>query len=85
MTFREKIIESLRDYGVPEKDACVIVERYLSKPISSNARDMIDQSMEGYPLSVLAVIWMGIKRETLVWIDETFPDAWFRPMFVPED
>lgn len=41
-----------------------------------------DDTVDGYPPQLLAVLWLGVRRAAVDWIDENLPKAWYRPMFV---
>ena len=39
-----------------------------------------------YPDMVWVMVYNGIVRPTVLeWIDETYPKAWYRPMYLPKD
>jgi len=38
---------------------------------------------EDYPPIIVSLARFAVRRETLAFIDETCPQAWFREMFVP--
>lgn len=40
-----------------------------------------NDGVDGYPASLLAVLWMTTKDEALKYIDEVCPKAWFRQIF----
>jgi len=80
MTFREWAVQYIYERGVFEADAKTIVEACIADE-ANKAMDRWDDDIEGYPVSMRAVLVLALNRATVTWIEANKPLAWFKPMF----
>ena len=84
MTFEERLNELLVEHGMWPGQAQAIVDRVKAAKRNESMEGRWDDQIEDYPPQMLAVLWMSVRTEALVYIDENCPQAWFRPMFTPK-
>lgn len=85
MTFEQKIRELLSEYGLwPEQHIDAVVKRAKESPMNDGMEGRWGDDMEGYPPTILSILWLAVKTITVEYIDEVMPQAWFRPMFAGE-
>jgi hypothetical protein len=82
MTIEDKIKEMLVEHGMFENDATVVVGRMKADGVHKSMAHRWNDDIEGYPLPLLAALWVEAKRTALKYIDTNCPKASFRPMFV---
>ena len=80
MTFEEKMKAMLVERGLFDEQADVVIQNAKEKIGDSMAHRWREDS-EGYPPSVIAVLWISVKNEAKDYIAENLPKALFRPMF----
>ena len=80
MNIETKIKSMLEEHGMWGKGVDAVMSKAKDEIPDMNWNDNIS----GYPLPLIAVIWLTTKRLALQWIDENLPRAWYRPMFVSE-
>ena len=86
MTILKRLTEQLQQKGMFPDDAQNIMSRAVEQ--SQNRKSALypmksrwDDDAEGYPPQLLAITWVAIKAIALEWIDEHYPQAWYRSMF----
>ena len=72
-------VERLVQHGMFENQALDVINRYKQTIPDLNIRWNEPKDMT--PSFMLVIMWIAIKQTALVYIDETCPMAWFRPMF----
>ena len=80
-TIEEKLKQMLIDKGLFEDMAEEIMQQVKADDINAVMTNRWGEPVEGYPGSVLAVLWISTRDTALEWIDENLPNAWFRPLF----
>ena len=81
MTVKEKAISILTERGMFTEDAGAVLERAI--PEFKEKGLSMSSPIEGYPNAVFDIMTIILKRHALTWIDEKYPQAWYREMFVP--
>lgn len=84
MTTKEKLIDWLVNNGLSQDEAETVFERAKPEIERDNYRVTWNGPASAYPPALYVVWIMIIKRVALAYIDETCPQAWFRPMFTPD-
>ena len=79
MTIEDTIKNKLIENGLFPDQANAVVYNLKKLDICMDGRWSEDAS--GYPVQLLAVLWMSAKDEAVKWIDENKPRHWARPMF----
>ena len=90
MTIEDKIKEMLVSKGMWDNQADAVLAQMKVDDENGFVHPMKGwwtDDVEGYPNSLLAVLFVTADRVALQWIDENKPKAWFRPMFagMPEE
>jgi hypothetical protein len=83
-TLREAMTAMLTDRGLFDGEAAEVLGRYLADPAHESMRGRLDDPVDAYPPGLERAVWLAVRWAALVWIDETRPAAWFRPMFADE-
>ena len=79
-TFEEKLKAMMVDRGMFDNQADVVMDKV--KTIVGESMDRRwDESIENYPDTVLIQLWLIAKEESLNYLNENLPLAWFKPMF----
>ena len=81
MTFEETIQQKLEENGMWSAQAQAVIAAYKADS-ANDAMDRWSDDVEGYPIAMLAVLWMSVQHTALEWIDTNKPLAWYRPMFL---
>jgi hypothetical protein len=81
MTFRQQFASELEGNGMFPDQAARVLVRYLDGPLGQSMLGRFDDEVSAYPPAIVGVVRMGIKQVALEYIDETMPEAWFRPVF----
>jgi len=84
MTFEDKLKEMLVECGLFEDQALAIMVIVKTDETNEPMLGRWGDDVEGYPQVILVLAWVAAKRAALKYIDANCPQAWFRPMFVPE-
>ena len=81
MTMREWSIDYLTSNGMFLDQA----EATLAICVADKAYEVMtgrwNDSTDGYPAPLLAVMCMALNYSAVQWIDANLPKAWYRPMF----
>ena len=80
MNFYDFCIGELVNRGMFENQAKEVMQRVMTKENDTMAGRWQDK-VSDYPPALKGVIWMGVEHETLEYIKENCPEAWFRPVF----
>ena len=80
MTIRQNLEKFCVDNGMFESEAKATVELYEKDDRA--LAECINNDAEGYPDIMFAVLYMGVKRYALQYIDANTPLHWARPMFL---
>lgn len=78
-TVEQWIYQRLFNSGLFEREANAVIERIKAIPSLSTVH--WSGNYESYPQEFLAVLWLQVELTTLEWIDNTCPQAWYRPLF----
>jgi hypothetical protein len=81
MTIKEKLIEMLTSQGMFESQATEVFERMKADEANAAMQGRWHDSFEDYPPAMLNIMWVSAKRTALAYIEETCPQAWFKPLF----
>ena len=85
MNFIEKLSADLQSFGMWPDQAKAVIAR-LTEPAGPGEHKPMEghwhKDVSGYPPMMYRVLWITAKREALKYIDETCPQAFFRPLFV---
>lgn len=84
MTFEEKIKELLISNGMFDTQAIAVLAQAKDDTILSDFKGRWGHDVGDYPAMMTNVVWAGVKRIAVKWIDANVPEAWFRPMFATE-
>jgi hypothetical protein len=84
MTFEDKIKAMLVEHGMWDDQAEAVVEMLKADEINKSMVHRWNDDVEGYPLSVLTILWMKAKHAAIEYIDTNCPEAFFRSMFVAD-
>lgn len=83
MTVREKLTNMLVKNGMYESQANEVMK--LAEPKLNELVDDYDIKFDlqenHYPSIIYKILFIEIKKVALLWIDDKFPNAWYRPMF----
>ena len=82
MTFREWAIDYLTQRGLWPAEAQEVSQVATGR--DDGMRGRWDDTIDGYPAQMLAVIALGLNHEALKWIDAYAPKHFARPMFTPD-
>ncbi len=83
MTTKEKLIDMCVSRGMFETDAVKVVESAVSEIDSfGDYRTTWDRPAEEYPPTLYAVMFLTVQEHAIKYIDEHYPRAWFREVFV---
>jgi hypothetical protein len=83
VTFEQWARKELVANGMFESQADAVLSA-VKADSDNKAMDRWTDDIEGYPSSMLAVVWLMVSTTALAWIDANMPRAWYRPMFLPE-
>ncbi len=83
VTFDQWAREQLRGKGLSQPQIDAVMIRVRAHPANDVMKSKWDEDMSSYPYkdTMEGIIWFTVRSITLEWIDETCPDAWFRPVF----
>lgn len=81
MTFRESAISFLTDNGMFDSQAIQVLERVKADPANAAMAQRWNDDISEYPPQMQVLVRTAARRAALAYIDETCPQAWFRPMF----
>jgi len=81
VTIRQKIIDLLKDCGLIEIQAKIVLEQYISSPDGVGVSGFWDEKIENIPDFFIESIWIGVKKVGANWLDKNLPDHWARRMF----
>jgi hypothetical protein len=84
MTFREWAEKYCVDRGMWPEDARTVIDAVVADPVSDSMSGRWTHDVSSYPVSMMAVVGLIINGHAIAWIDANFPEAWFRPMFDPD-
>lgn len=82
MNFEEAIKKMLFDRGLFEDQCNEIFTRMEASPANEAMKGRWQEKTDDYPEIMLDIAWIFARKEALDFIDETCPNAWFRPLFV---
>jgi hypothetical protein len=81
MTFRDKAKQMLTERGMFDNQAEAVMDRVIAAPENKAMQGRWNDDTSGYPPPMVNVLWFTVKRHALEYIEETCPEAWFKPMF----
>jgi hypothetical protein len=84
MTISEKMIAIMVGRGLSTRQAKDVLEKYTMSPEAESMKDRMEEDVTSYSDAVLASVWLGVRENVIVWMDEKCPAHWARPMFVQE-
>lgn len=79
MNFYNFFINQLTQRGVFEGQAKLIMDKVIANNPHMDGR--WDELTINYPQQLTNIIWISVEQETLEFIKENCPQAWFRPIF----
>jgi hypothetical protein len=83
-TIAERMRENLNQQGMFPEQVAAVMERVYAAPENAPMKNRWNDKPEDYPPAITALAWATVKRHALAYIDETCPQAWFRPLFTNE-
>lgn len=83
MTIKERLEQLCTEHGLWPAEAEKVVAAQKETLDDDMKRRWNDQ-IKGYPIQLLAVLFLGTKREALKYIDAEKPKHFARPMFEKE-
>ena len=81
MTVYEWAFEFLKERGMTEKQAFVVLEKATMHPAMSGIRERWGEDYETYPEPMKKLLVTVIRECALKWIEQEDPHAFFRPLF----
>jgi hypothetical protein len=83
MTLKQFSLDYLTRNGMFPDQAQQVMSRAViaDDPLTGRWGD----DLKGYPPVVRGVLIMHINSAAIEWIDANVPNAWYRPMFLPQD
>lgn len=85
MTIRETLAKHLTDNGMFESQAEAVIEQFMGTDATQPMRGRWDDPTTEYPAALTDALLHGLCFVALEWIDANLPEAWYRPIFLPED
>ena len=85
MTIEEKMRQMLVENGLFEQDCNAVMEIVKGYKHTESMKSRWGDAVDGYPDSLLVVVWMSVKQAAVEWIDTNCPLAWYRPMFAEKE
>jgi len=76
--------DRLFNSGLFDAQIDAVMERVKAAPENEAMQGRWNDDASGYPPPLLNVAWFSVKHHALGYIDETCPQAWFRPLFTNE-
>lgn len=73
MTIREHLNAKLVENGLWPKEAATVISSYEN---SGNGKSMLgrwDEDVSGYPVALLATLFLILKDNAVTWLEETKP------------
>lgn len=80
MTFREALGKRLVDSGLFEPQAAAVLVAFEA----DDTERLLDRDTEGYPDQIMALLWLGVQRRVVEWIDANQPKHWARAVFADD-
>ena len=85
MTVKERALKTLTSNGMFPSQAEKVFQLALPKMETPDHTTTWDKDSSEYP-DVLYVVWAMILRDAaLEWIDANLPEAWYHPLFLPDE
>ena len=84
MSIRKKLESMLVANGMFDDQAKEVLMVFIEEGANEPMTGRWEEPMNNYPPQLLAVLWLGVKRAALIYIDVNCPQAWFRPMFTDD-
>lgn len=81
MSIKEKLQAELVNHGLWPQEAEAIVAKVEADPANEAMGGRWDDSLDGYPPSIWALVWLSAKTNAVAWIDANKPEHWARAMF----
>ena len=82
MTFEDKIKELLENHGMFGRQITEVLSYAKNHELLKTIEGKWHEDIEGYPQTMVTVIWLSMKVIVIEWIDAECPQAFFRPMFI---
>ncbi len=82
MTIRETLHKYLTDHGLWDKEAELVIDAYRKSEMCFDEGRRLNDSIEGYPSKLLAILIKVVRHEAVKWIDAYKPKHFARPLFV---
>jgi len=82
MTFEEKLMSMIIERGltIPDAGEIIALAKVDERIVSMDNR--WTDNIEGYPDTMISLLWMSVKDIAVEWIDANCPKAWFRNLYV---
>lgn len=80
MTIRARMEAELVSNGLWPAEATEILQRLIDRDVVETMTRRWDDDISGYPVELLAVVLMPVKRYAVEWIDEFKPNHFARFM-----
>lgn len=84
MTIEEFLKRRLNDCGLFESQCDQIMARVKAGPVGAPMVGRWGERPDTYPEGFMGTLWVATRREALVFVDETCPAAWFRPLLADD-
>ena len=85
MNFEEKIKEMLTGSGMFDSQADAVMSAFKEDERFDSFEGRWHEEVDAYPPVMVQVVWLGVKRVGLEWIEENIPDAWYKPLFMEKN
>ena len=82
MTMKDKMKALLMQNGMFESEAEQVMEMAKNDTCLTDMKNRWNDDIEGYPPPLLKVVWFGVKKNALLWIDANIPQAYYRNFFI---
>jgi hypothetical protein len=81
VTIEELMIKKMIERGLWLEQAKIVMGE-VKKVSDESMADRWDTAADGYPTTLLAVLWMDVCKQAVVWIDQNKPRHFARSFFV---
>jgi hypothetical protein len=80
-TVEGTLTELLVAHGLFAAQAKAVMTALKSSPAQEPMKGRWEDLATGYPEAMMTVLWLGVRREAVKWIDKNAPQHWARPIF----
>lgn len=84
MTIEELLKRRLYEVGMFDDQIAVVMGRVKAGREAAAVAGRWGERADAYPEGLIRTLWVVTRRAALVFIDETCPEAWFRPLLAGE-